>query len=87
MDDKKKQELERELGELTADLFYSASPVADFKPVKMLDAILRSEKFWQTFGDVDLPYTREQTIDFLNTREAKRVRIREIQKVLETMSA
>ena len=87
MENQKRQDLERELGELTADLFYSASPVADFKPVKMLDAILRSEKFWQMFGDESLPYTKEQTIDFLNTREEKRVRIREIQKELDEISA
>ena len=82
MIDDKRQDLERELGELTADLFYSASPVADFKPVKVLDAVLRSEKFWELFGNENLPYTKEQVLEFLDTREAKRVRIREIQKEL-----
>lgn len=56
--------------------------VGDYLMVRTLDVIVQSDKFWELFGDLDLPYTREQYAQFVAARQAKRDRIIEIRRLL-----
>jgi len=47
-----------------------------------MDVLVTSDKFWELFGNLPLPYTREEYVQFAADRQAKRDRIKEIRKIL-----
>lgn len=75
---------EQEIRNLTCDLETSVSgSVGDYQFVRFLDVVCASDKFWELFGDLPLPKTREQITAVAAQREAKRERIRELQEELD----
>ena len=48
----------------------------------MVAAAMKSDKFWELFGDVEFPYTREEFEQIEENRAAARARIKEIDKIL-----
>lgn len=84
MEHDEKQKVEAEIAALQWDLSSHASAdKGDFHPIKMMDAILKSDKFWELFAGVELPYSRADVNEFLAKREATRAKIRELKKQLE----
>jgi len=75
---------EQEICNLTCDLQASISAgVGDYQMVRFIDKIVTSDKFWELFGDLDLPKTRAEITAVATQREAKRNRIRELQRELD----
>ena len=50
--------------------------------MRLVDALVLSDKFWQVFDGVTLPYTREELQAFALDRQRKRNRIIEIRRQL-----
>jgi len=56
--------------------------VGDYHMTRTMDVLVTSDKFWELFGNLPLPYTREEYVQFAADRQAKRDRIKEIRKIL-----
>jgi len=78
-----RQAIEQEIRNLQSDLFTMIDRSADYHCLKFLDNVLKSDKFWELFGDLELAYTRAELTEILNIRQAKRERIIELRKQLD----
>ena len=75
--------LESEMACLLAGLSSDVNEQAgDYHMTRTMDVIVTSDKFWELFGDLDLPYSREEYTQLAANRQAKRDRIKEIRKIL-----
>ena len=75
--------LETEKGCLLAALENSENKeVGDYHFIRLIDALILSDKFWALIDGIDLPYTREELTAFAQARQAKRDRIKEIREIL-----
>ncbi len=57
--------------------------VGDYHFIRLIDALILSDKFWTLIDGIELPYTREELTEFAQTRQAKRDRIKEIRQLLK----
>jgi hypothetical protein len=78
-----REELEREERALHTALSSDRDALAgDYHMIRMVDALVKSDKFWALFEGIELPYTREELTAFVANRQAKRERIIEIRRLL-----
>ena len=73
---------EQEIRNLQADLSANVSETGDYRFVRCIDALIKSDKFWELIDGIELPYTREELTEFADNRQAKRDRIAELRKEL-----
>ena len=78
-----REALAQEERNLICDLSAAVSNTGDYRFVRLVDALILSNKFWQVFDGVELPYTREELKAFAAERQAKRDRIIEIRRLLK----
>ena len=78
----RREALAQEERNLICDLSAAVSNTGDYRFVRLVDALILSGTFWQVFGSVELPYTREELKAFATARQAKRDRIIEIRRQL-----
>lgn len=79
-----RDQLEQEIRNLQCDLQATvAKATGDYQMIRFIDKLLTSDKFWELFGDLDLPKTREEITVIANARQAKRNRIKEIEELLK----
>jgi hypothetical protein len=77
-----RQALEQEERNLICDLSAAVSNTGDYRMIRCVDALVLSDKFWALIDGIELPYIREELIEFARARQAKRDRIKEIRKIL-----
>ena len=77
-----REALAQEERNLISDLSAAVSAAGDYRFVRLVDALVLSDKFWQVFDGVTLPYTREELQAFALDRQRKRNRIIEIRRQL-----
>lgn len=77
-----REALAQEERNLICDLSAAVSKTGDYRFVRLVDALILSDAFWQVFDGVELPYTREELKAFAAERQAKRDRIIEIRRQL-----
>lgn len=78
----RREALAQEERNLICDLSAAVSNTGDYRFVRLVDALILSDTFWQVFGSVELPYTRDELKAFAAERQAKRDRIIEIRHQL-----
>ncbi len=83
MTPEEREQIQQEISNLQQDLFTMVDGSADYHCLKFLDGVLKSDKFWELFGDLELPYTRAELTAILDARQAKRDRIIELRRLLE----
>ena len=67
------ERLRQERCDLISTLDSSVSSEAgDYHVVRMVAAAMKSDKFWELFGDVEFPYTREEFEQIEENRAAAR---------------
>ena len=77
------ERLRQERCDLVSALDSSVSSEAgDYHVDRMIAAAMKSDKFWELFGDVEFPYAREEFEQIEANRAAARARIKEIDKIL-----
>ena len=81
----KAQTLKQEEIELLADLTANSQDAGDYHFVRLIDALILTDKFWEIFSENDLPYTRMELEILAQNRQDKRNRIIEIRKELEDL--
>ena len=77
-----REQKEQEIRNMQCDLSANVSEAGDYRFVRCIDALIKSDKFWELIDGIELPYTREELTTFAANRQAKRDRIAELRKEL-----